>query len=222
MNKAALKAKVTKALRRAIRGSTSNVEGLIPKTFTAGKMYEAYVLAVICQKLATVEACKLTLVNGTKVTLKSSPGPINSAYPHIRVERNGEHFADIWTDVEFTSLSATKANKAPLTSGDYHEIDVAVIHPNANARPHPDEVLLAAECKNTGYQKNLLRETLGTRRELSLLVDPQPTAFASWPRPTVPAHPPSCIVVYSTDSAVLHYSAGPGACFGIDFFHEPL
>jgi hypothetical protein len=112
-------------------------------------------------------------------------------------------------------------SKAPLTLGDYHEIDVAIVAPNVSGRPQPTEIFLAAECKNTGYQKSLLREILGVRRELSLLDDPRATAFASWPRSSVPASPPSCIVVYSTDAQVLKYAA-PGAYFGIDFFHEPL
>jgi len=221
MKKSAVKSKVTRALRKGIKGAKADIEGLVPKAFTAGKLYEAYVLALICQKLRNVEGCGLTLIGSTKVALKSSPGPINTSYPHIKVERNGQHFANIWTDVEFTSLSAVHSGKSPLTLGDYHEIDIAVVAPSASSRPHPNEVFLAVECKNTGYQKSLLRETLGVRRELSMLQDPHPTAFTTWPSAVVPAVPPSCIAVYSSDPAVLSY-AGPGSFFGISFYHEPL
>ena len=221
MKTATVKAKITKALRRGMKGTKADIDGLIPKAYTAGKLYEAYVLALVCQELKAREGCTLTLVGSTKITLKSSPGPINTSYPHIRVDRHGQHFADIWTDIEFTSLSASQAGKSPLTLGDYHEMDIAVLRPSASARPLPTEVLLAVECKNTGYQKSLLRETLGVRRELSMLRNPRPTVFTNWPRALVPAEPPSCIAVYSSDSAVLNYN-GPGAFFGIDFFHQPL
>lgn len=221
MNKAALKAKITKALRKGIRATKSDIVNLLPTAFTAGKLYEAYALALICQNLKSKEGCKLILIGSTNITLKSSPGPINAAYPHIRAEKNGSHFANIWTDIEFVGLSAFHSGKAPLTLGDYHEMDVAVVSPGAAGRPAPHEIYLAAECKNTGYQKSLLRETLGVRRELSMLTAPQGTSFTSWPRSTVPANPPSCIIVFSTDPAVLNY-AGPGAFFGIDFYHEPV
>jgi len=221
MKTATVKSKITKALRRGMKGTKADIDSLIPKAYTAGKLYEAYVLALICQELKTREGCTLTLVGSTKITLKSSPGPINKSYPHIRVDRHGQHFANIWTNIEFTSLSASQAGKSPLTLGDYHEMDIAVLHPSASARPLPSEILLAVECKNTGYQKSLLRETLGVRRELSMLQNPTPTAFTNWPRAKVPADPPSCVAVYSSDSAVLKYS-GPGAFFGIDFFHQPL
>jgi hypothetical protein len=222
MNKATLKSKVTKALRKGMKGAAADIDNLIPRAYTAGKLYEAYVLALVCQRLKLDEGCTLTLVGSSKVTLKSSPGPLNTAYPHIRVEKGGMHLADIWTDVEFTSLSAFHSGKSGLIPGDYHEIDIAVLQPGAKARPLPPEILLAVECKNTGYQKRLLREILGVRRELSLLIHSlQPTAFAIWPRSLVPADPPSCIAVYSSDSAVLNFT-GPGGFFGIDFFHEPL
>lgn len=221
MNKKTLKAKITKALRKGVAGTKSEVEGLVPKAFTAGKLYEAYVLALVCQRLKNHEGCTLKLIGSTKVALKSSPGPINPSYPHIEVTKGGAHLADIWTDVEFTSLSAAHGGGTSPSLGDYHEIDIAMVKPGATSRPHPEHIMLAAECKNTGYQKSLLREILGIRRELSLLTDQQSTAFSTWPRSQVPANPASCVLVYSTDAGVTSYM-GPSAFFGIDFFHEPL
>lgn len=221
MNKAVLKAKVTSALRKGIKGSKSSLPGLIPQKFTAGKIYEAYVLGLVCQNLRTHEKLTCTLVGGTKLTLKSSPGPINSNYPHIKVTKAGSHVANIWTDIEFTSLSAVNQGKSILTQGEYHELDIAVVAPNCQVRPRPNEVFLAVECKNTGYQKRLLREVLGVRRELSFLRPSMRTIFTRWPRAKVPADPPSCIVVYSTDPDVVEYQA-PGSYFGINFFHQVL
>jgi hypothetical protein len=221
MNKRTLKTKITKALHKGISAKQSELASIIPKTLTAGKAYEAYVLGIVCERLRVDEGYTLRLVGGTKVALKSSPGPINTSFPHIEVFKNNGHIANIWTDVEFTAYSAFQSRKKSLSFGDYHEMDLAMVVPNAASRPTPDQVLLTVECKNTGYQKSLLREILGIRRELSLLSWPASTFFSTWPRSIVPADPPSCIVVFSTDHNVLSYGA-PGATFGIDFFHEPM
>lgn len=221
MSKSAVKAKITAALRKGIKGRKAELSDLVPPALTAGKLYEAYILGLLCQQLHTNEGFKFTLIGSKKVTLKSSPGPINMSYPHIRVSKNGAHIADIWTDIEFTSLSAIGQGNTQLSLGEYHEMDIALVVPGANSRPHPNEIFLAVECKNTGYQKSLLREILGVRRELSMHTYPMPTFFNIWPRSTVPATPPSCIAVFSSDSSVLNYQA-PGTFFGIDFNHEPL
>lgn len=221
MNKAALKSKITKALRKGVRGKKKPIQDLLPDDFTPGKVYEAYVLALICQRLKNREGLTLTLVGSKKIVLKSSPGPINNAYPHIRVTRQGAHIGDIWTDVEFTSLSASVQPAMPLNKGHYHELDLLFTTPKCSPRPLPEQILLGVECKNTGYQKSLLREILGVRRELSFLSHDTPTAFSQWPRVEVPADPPSCLAVYSSDANVLSFS-GPGLFFGIDFYHEPL
>lgn len=221
MNRASLKAKVTTALKKGIKASKSSISDLVPAEFTAGKIYEAYVLGLVCQNLKLKEGLVSTLVGASSLTLKSSPGPINSAYPHIEVTKQGRHVANIWTDVEFTALSAARQGKKSLTNGEFHEMDIAVVSPNCHPRPYPNEVYLVVECKNTGYQKSLLREILGVRRELSLLTDSQPSFFSAWPRQDVPAEPPSCIAVFSSDPSVSKYQA-PGHFFGIDFFHEPL
>lgn len=163
MKKSVIKSKVTKALRNGIKGTKKDIEALVSDSFTDGKLYEAYILAKICRKLIDEEGCCLTLIGSTKVMLKSSPGPINPSYPHIKVEKNDLHFADIWTDIEFKSLSAVLSKRTYLTLGDYHEIDIAVLKPGTSDRPHPEEVLLAIECKKTGYKKSLLRESLGVR-----------------------------------------------------------
>jgi hypothetical protein len=105
--------------------------------------------------------------------------------------------------------------------GDFHELDIVVVDPGISGRPTHKNIWLGVECKNTGYTKDLLKSILGIRRELSLLAGNQRTHFSKWPRSSVPADPPSCLVVYSTDPAVLHY-ASPGEIFGIDFVHEML
>ena len=168
------------------------------------------------------EGMTLTLMNSNQIALKRAPGPINRRYPRIDVARHGETVAELWTDVEFLSLSYWLQRRSMRPSrGDYHELDILMVEPQISGRPEPDEVKLGVECKDSGYGKRLLKEILGVRRELSLLAEATPTAFRVWPRSSVPANPPSCLVVFSSDPVASRYSA-PGQTFGIDFFHEVL
>lgn len=198
--------------------SATVTQGLVPESVSQGKLYEAYVLAQVVQHLAMDEGFSLVLVGGTKIRLKSSPGPINRNYPRIELRRSGSLVAELWTDVEFLALSYVLRGSGPVTKGDYHELDILIVDAGVSGRPTTDKIWLGVECKNTGYEKGLLKEILGIRRELSLLQSNQTTKFANWPRSTVPAMPPVCLVVYSTDINVGQYGA-PGDVFGIDFIH---
>ena len=139
----------------------------------------------------------------------------------MELRTSGRCVAEMWTDIEFVSLSHSIRGGGPPERGEYHEVDIVVLEPGLAGRPPHDSIWLAVECKNTGYHKGLLKEILRIRRELSLWQDPLRTQFRKWPRATVPAKPASCLIVYSTDRAVLEY-ARPGEVFGIDFRHEEL
>jgi hypothetical protein len=224
MNKRQVKSRITQLFRRHFGTPKARLNSLLPKSITAGKLYEAYILGVVARDLTTKEGLRLRLVNGRKIALKSSPGPINTGYPHIRVFRHNTHVANLWTDVEFTSLSFSLAGggrHARPNHGQYHELDIVMTPALASGRPAAEEIWLGVECKNTGYSKSLLREILGVRRELSYFSGPVPSNFNNWPRAHVPARPPSCLLVYSTDSQVTVYSS-PGETFGIEFLHVPL
>ena len=202
---------------------SSEYSTLLSPSVAAGKMYEAFVLAKVAEQLVKWEDMELTLSNGNKIALKSSPGPINRQFPRIDVKKTGTTVAELWTDVEFMSWSYWwQAKTQPLTRGEYHELDIVMVDPGVVRRPSPDRIWLGIECKNTGYGKSLLREILGIRRELSLLLKAgAPTRLSRWPRSHVTADPPSCLAVFCADSSVLEYSV-PGETFGIDFFHEEL
>jgi hypothetical protein len=202
-------------------------------TTRSGKLYEAYVLSLIAEELTTREGRTLVLVGGQYVTLKGAPGPINRQYPRIELrDRNGTVLAELWTDVEVLGLSyidrsgLTPSGPIPPSApapqyGDYHELDLAIVEPGRSGRFLCGDLWLGVECKHTSYQKSLLRETLGVRREISLLSQPLRTRFATWPRASVPAHPASCLSVYCADTSVRSYSQ-PGSFFGIDFHYAPL
>jgi len=223
MNKQEVKTKVEALLKKfATATSQAAYSSVIPKSLTTGKLYEAHVLSLIIEKLVVQEGYRVVLKNGLFLPLKSAPGPINRNYAYFELSRGGKICAEIWTDVEFLSLSySQRKNTSEAGKGDYHELDIIVAEPNLRDRPRHSDIWLGVECKNTGYTKHLLREILGVRRELSLLRSDERTQFSSWPRAMVPAHPASCLMVYSTDQAVSSYS-GPGEVFGIDFVHEPI
>lgn len=201
--------------------SPSVSRALVPPNLLAGKLYEAHVLSRVVEHLAIDEGYSMTLVGGIKVQLKRAAGPINRSYPRIELHRSELFIAELWTDIEFLSMSYCEGASTVLTKGDYHELDIVIVPVGVSGRPTFVQVLLGIERKNTGFEKGLLKEILGVRRELSLLASPQPTMFHTWPRTTVPASPPSCLLVYSTDAKVTEYAA-PGIFFGIDFVHEAM
>lgn len=226
MTKSAAKKLIKKAFAHLLGISNANAATLLPTALTAGKTYEAFVLAEICSNLKHKENCTLRLVNGKNISLKSSPGPINSKYPYIEVTRNGIHIGDLYTDIEFLSLStfirsASTTISGPLTLGEYHELDIIMVKPGQTGRPPHYGILLGVECKNTEYSKGLLKEILGVRREMCFLADSSRTSFHFWPRMHVPAEPTSCLLVYSSSSKVSKYSAS-GKVFGIDFIYLPM
>jgi hypothetical protein len=102
-----------------------------------------------------------------------------------------------------------------------HELDIVIVKDGVSDYPGHDDVVLGIECKNTGFEKVMARAALGVRRELSLLQRDRPTAFNSWPTSTVPADPPSVLLVYSTDASVNAYNEA-GCKFGVDFRYEPM
>lgn len=219
MTKNQIRQRIIKAFQNYFLLSGPTVTSLLPATVTAGKLYEAYVLGIVAERLTLDEGFTIKLTNGRQVALKSSPGPINRSYPVLEVRKNGLCVAEIWTDVEFLSLSASRRARTTSSLGDYHELDILVVEPHLSDRPAHDKIWLGVECKNTGYNKDLLKQILGVRREMCYLQDPRLTRFRAWPRALVPADPNSCLLVYSTDKAILNYKE-PGDVFGIDFVHK--
>lgn len=217
-----IKDKITEAFKKHMTSPDDRSFDIVPN-LTKGKLYEAHVLSLIARDLSLKEGLQLELINSNYIALRSSHGPIDRQYPHIAVSRGGSVVAEIWTDIEFLTLSySMSAQVTPVSRGYYHELDILVVNPGITGRPTHDDVWLGVESKNTGYGKGLLKEILGVRRELSLLHSPNlPTKFLTWPDTSVPARPPSCLLVYASDIKVLKYT-DPGLAFGIKFYHELL
>jgi hypothetical protein len=191
-------------------------QALVSGKDVAGKVYEAVSLAAVLQAMHVIEGFQVALVGGTIVTLKRGVGPINAAYPHFELTKGGLH-ADVWTDVQVVGISSATIGQY---AGNTHELDVAIVDHGTTQYPNPAQLWLGVECKYTPYGPNLLREILGVRRELSLLVPPTATKFDTWPMATVPADPPSALVVFSRDPSVVAYQP-TGNFFGIAFKHLP-
>lgn len=220
MNRREAKKRIEAAISKYTKATSKSAYKLVPKSLTNGKLYEAHVLSKVIERLHTDEGFTVLLVNSRHVTLKSSPGPINRHFPRFELYRGGTLVAELWTDVEFLSMSYSMARNSGVPDrGQYHELDIVLTDPNLSDRPAHDKIWMGVECKNTGYNKGLLKEILGVRRELSLLHNLRHTKFRLWPRTQIQAEPPSCLLVYSTDPTVLQFQS-PGDLFGIDFVHE--
>ena len=213
--------KITNIFERYTRSKTK-ASVLLSPTIAAGKLYESFIVSVVAEKLVNDEKCEIILNNDNFLRLKSSPGPINRSFPRFDVFKNDFKIAEIWTDVEFISLSYIDNyhTRSPLKC-EYHEMDILMVDTDIEGRPLINQIWIAIECKNTSFNKKMLRELLGVRRELSLLSLDQRTRFDNWPRRIVNANPPSCLLVYSSDESVLNY-ASPGELFSIDFQHKSM
>jgi hypothetical protein len=180
------------------------------------------VLTLLLDRLQQVEGFDVKLVGGAKVYLKSSPGPINPKYPHFRLTRPGSPPYDVWTDVEFATMSYHISGSSGLPGQAHrHELDVLIVKGGVASYPAHTDIVLGVECKNTGFKKGMARAALGLRRELSLLTTDKPTPFISWPRLSVPADTPSVLMAFSTDPTATSFNDA-GGVFGVDFCYEPM
>ena len=188
----------------------------------SGKVYEAWVLSIVLERLRLEEWYDVTLIGSDYVRLRSSPGLINRRYMHFVLSKSASPTLEVWTDIQFLTLGRSlRSPTAPIGPGDHHELDIVIVPAGTTGRPRHDQVRLGVECKNTGFEKYMMRAALGVRRELSYLDSANRTSFSSWPRSTVPAKPPSVLMVYSTDPKVAQYDEA-GQVFGIDFIHDPM
>lgn len=215
------KARVDAILSSFAAASVGQSSSLLSPSTTAGKLYEAWALSHVLLGLHHQEGFDVALVGSTKVTLKSSPGPINRSYPYFTLSRQGVPLFEVWTDVEFTAMSHSVRQATQTSAADYHELDIVVVPAGTAGRPSHATVALGVECKHTTFSKAMARAALGVRRELSLLTGWTNTAFKIWPRPRVPADPPSVLLVLSSDPGVAkHHDAGQ--VFGVDFVYLPM
>lgn len=217
-----IKRRITDVLKVHAHVSPSRSRGLLKIKDLIGKLYEAEVLATICENLVTQEKLQISLVGHGKLVLKQKGGPINRSFPYFKVWKNGQLFAELFTDIYFNTLSSQRRITSGTRNGDYHELDIALISPGVIHQPNPEEIMIAVECKNTGVRKNLIRELLGFRRELSYLASSISTPFTTWPAAQIDADPPSVHMLFINSNYNLRQYTDNCEVFGIMLLHHPM
>ena len=219
---------ITHAIQR-IRAVFSQYKALRPSDSThlqalgKGKIYELYVLSKLVGNLAN-RGCWLSFT-GSTLKFKAAPGKIRLSEPHFLVATpNGARY-QMLVDIEFDTMgSKWLAGQLQADRSARHELDLVVVNAHYPYPSH-DEVLLAVECKaQANFDKQIVRAALGVRRELSLLVKPQPswiTQAGGTPPVYVPAKPASEFWLAYLDPKGSHYYSSP-AQFGIDFRYIPV
>lgn len=217
-----IKKQISDSLQANTGISPANATSILPVKDLQGKIYEAYILALIIERLVTIEGCSIQLVSSGNLLLKQKGSPINRRYPYFKVSKDGKFIGEIFTDTEFTTISFEKSGNTIPRPGDYHELDIAMFTPGCKDRPSYKSILLAVECKATTIEKATFREMLGFRREMAFLIGMElPTEFEKWPARSVACHPRSLHLCYSTDPAILKYVAN-GLFFGMHLFLEAM
>lgn len=209
-------AALTRRQRNALRSAT------IPAIH--GKPYELSSLAHMLETLAHDEGFTYAFPSSGAVVFRPVRGPIDHSYTSIGVLRSGSHVANVWTDIQFSSLSACRntchAGAVP-GFGEKHELDIVITEPGAGGYPCHTQIFLGVECKETVFTNALLKQVLGVRREMCYFKDlHRSRLFVSQRWGYVPAIPSSWLCVHGSDSTILRYAA-PGEYFGIDFEHVP-
>jgi hypothetical protein len=210
--------------QKAIKSAFKKYKGIrtshldVLKVLSSGKLYELYVLARVLDQLRH-RGFRIRFV-GTTIQFKSAPGKIDQTSPHFEVFAPGSTDPDfkVFTDIEFKTFGSRPTHNVGASS--YHELDIAVVKADASGRPRYDQIALGVECKAFAkFRKSIVKEALGIRRELSILVDEQPSILSQFhgvQHEEVPAEPPSEYWLAHLDPAGSGYQASPWS-FGIRF-----
>ena len=198
---------------------SSHLQGL-----DRGKLYELYVLSELVCHLKQ-RGCRMGF-QGSSIVFKAAPGKIKASDPHFVVTAPDRSKSRIFVDIEFETMGTSRAllqGTAGLDLSSRHELDLVVVDTRS---PYPSfrEVLLGVECKSqASFGKDVVKEVLGIRRELSRLVQPRRSRLsdAGASGITVPADPASEFWLAYDDPKGDDYRLSPAA-FGIAFRHIPL
>ncbi|SDX69230.1 hypothetical protein SAMN04488041_11220 [Sulfitobacter pontiacus] len=195
---------------------------------TGGKIYELYCLARTLEWLRSTYGVSIRLANGNVVHFKASPGNIDRFRSYFVVAKHGRFF-ELHTDIQVQTLGASMIGGWIGKSG-YHEIDLVLINPRVQNgdMPRHSDVVLGVECKsNAKFEKGIVKQVLGIRRELSLLSQTTTSELDRAFGP--PIHLGGCSLEVNADPASLYwlsyidqsgdnYADSPGF-FSIEFKH---
>ena len=175
-----------------------------------GKVYELYCLATTVVFLKGLPGVSVGFV-GSSVDFKASPGRIDQGRSYFVVHGMGR-VLELHTDIEVRTLSSAMRGGVAGPSS-HHEIDLVLVE-NAQDRQRPahDQVILGVECKaQANFEKQVARQALGVRRELSVYRNRPLTTRLSFPgqRREVKALPPSEFWLAFVDPKGRAYRHGP-------------
>lgn len=219
------------AAEKAISGYFSKHSACMKATLTkstGGKIYELFCLGRTLEWLRSTYGVSIHLVNGTTVNFKASPGNIDYSRSYFEVRKDGQHL-ELHTDIQVKTLGATLTTGWVGKSG-YHEIDLVLIYPGVpdGEMPQHDHVVLGVECKSHAkFEKGIVKQVLGIRRELSFWSAPNvsnleaffgPVIHFGPSSPMVRADPPSLYWVAYIDRQGDEYKFSPSS-FSIEFKH---
>lgn len=186
---------------------------------TRGKIYELYCLACTLRKLKHDYNIRVEFI-GHSLDFKASPGRIDRSKSHFVLRSNSSKF-ELHTNIEFQTLGSKQSIKQ-LDRSRHHELDIVVFDFGVNDRPSFDSIALGVECKaNANFSKDIVRQVLGVRRELSLVARNRRTKLAVASNThvrVVSANPPSEYWLAYTDPSGNNYRLSPST-FGIEFMH---
>lgn len=193
-----------------------------------GKIYELYCLARTLEWLRYTYGVSIRLENGAMVNFKASPGNIDRSRSYFVVTKYGASL-ELHTDIQVQTLGASCVGGSVGKSG-YHEIDLVLVDPSVldGEMPRHSDVALGVECKsNAKFEKGIVKQVLGIRRELSLLCDPTrseldrvfgPSRHLRGYSTHVRAYPPSLYWLTYIDQSGDEYAGSP-EFFSIEFKH---
>ncbi|WP_312218202.1 hypothetical protein [Sphingobium yanoikuyae] len=199
-----------------------------------GKLYELFVLSQTL-RLLNSRGFGLRFVGspapaGTAGALhstlkfKGGPGMIKSTDSHFELLSPGTGVLRyrLFLNIEFDTLSHSRVSllrRGGLTDDSRrHELDI-IVTTATSGYPKHSEIAFGVECKaEAHFGKDIVKETLGVRREMCLL-PPKPlrtllSREGTAIRHYVPANPASEFFLVAVDPKVKNYKAGP-AVFGI-------
>lgn len=197
--------------------------GLMGQSMLQDKLYELQALLETMDRLPGSAANTFHLVAGSSLKLRYKGGRIDrSRWPHVEMRVHGHASAEIWSNIEFVSLSAHAAGRLPghPTYADTHELDIVVTELGLpDGYLEHDRIELGVEVKDRPYSKELLKALLGVRREMAYVGGGR-SRFAWWPAAGPGASPPSALVAFASGHEIANY-VGPEDHFGLKLIHLP-
>lgn len=221
-----------KRLRRAFRNHLGVDRLTASQLLTSAKLQDkAYELAALIEVMAQLKSFRpnltFTLIHGTSVVFRAKGGPIErTQWPYIQIDDGAQTVGELWVDIECLAISAGNSAKAlrGYLYGSCHELDIVLVYPNTDGRPLPHEILLGVEAKHREFNKALLKELLGVRREMTMRSSPnsyKPDTWFVWWATELPAWPASGLVAFCSSATVNNYS-DPADFWGIRMQHLPF